>query len=179
MRHVRLLARLPGGDPSEVFEKIIDFEKYPELVDPVRTVEIRWTSDADFDSQWSVTFRKGILNWSETDHIDRDNLTLTFEQDEGDFDVLTGAYRVVPSADGCDIFMESTFDFGVRSIESVVEPIAARVLRENFELILIGLLGSTVFFPADEQPEEAVHTNYTVLDYATPDVSVAKRAVAS
>ncbi|MDX3225014.1 SRPBCC family protein [Streptomyces sp. ME19-01-6] len=180
MRHVRLLARFPGGDPSEAFERIIDFEKYPDLVDPVRTIEIDRTSDADFDSRWSVIFRKGILNWSEKDHIARDTLTLTFEQDEGDFDVLTGAYRVVPTADGCDIFMESTFDFGVSSIESIVEPIAARVIKENFELILIGLLGPTVFFPANEQPDETVHTQYTVLDYATPDAAVAQQgAVAS
>lgn len=181
MRHARLLARFPGGDPSEAFEKIIDLEKYPELVDPVRTIEIERTSADDFDSRWSVIFRKGILNWSEKDHINRDALTLTFEQDEGDFDILTGAYRVVPTAEGCDIYMESTFDFGVSSIESIVEPIAARVLKENFELILLGLLGDTVHFPPDEQPDESVAPDYAVLDHATADTVAAAEqgAVAS
>ncbi|WP_070194829.1 type II toxin-antitoxin system RatA family toxin [Streptomyces oceani] len=175
MRHARLLARFPGGDPSDAFEKIIDFEKYPELVDPVRTIEIDRTSDDDFNSRWSVLFRKGILNWSEKDHIDRARLTLSFDQDEGDFDVLTGRYRVIPTEGGCDILMESTFDFGVSSIESIVEPIAARVLKENFELILIGLLGPAVSFPADEQPDESVHPTYTVLDYAAPTASAERQ----
>lgn len=168
MRTVRLLARLDAADPLDVFEKIIDFERYPELVDPVRSIKVETVSESEIITWWSVLFRKGILNWSEREFIDRQRLVLTFEQEEGDFELLTGGYRVVGTdGGGVDIHLDCTFDFGVASIESIVEPIAARVLKENFELVLIGLLGSQISFPPVPDEPAATPAPHAVLDYAT------------
>jgi ribosome-associated toxin RatA of RatAB toxin-antitoxin module len=169
MREVTLFARLPEGDPADVFERLIAFERYPEMVDPIRAVEVDQVSPTVINSRWSVFFRKGILNWAERDYLDRDNLTITFEQTDGDFDVLSGSWQVEPTEDGCDIRFQIKFDFGVTSIESIIEPIAARVLKENMELVLIGLLGSNVHFPpVEEGADEAVHTRYAVFDLDEP-----------
>lgn len=173
MREVILSARLPEGDPVAVFETLVKFERYPELVETVRSVTVSRATPTEIDSQWSVFFRKGILHWGERDHLDRDKLTITFEQTDGDFEVMYGSWRVLPTADGCDIRFHSAFDFGVTSIESIVEPIAARVLRENVELILIGLLGPRTSFPPDgeAEPEGATRPRYAVFDHdAPPDI---------
>ena len=78
---------------------------------------------------------------------------------------MDGGWQILATDDGCDIAFHTTFDFGVTSIESIVEPIAARVLRENIEYILIGLLGENVsFLPADEEPGEAPRPRYAVFD---------------
>ncbi len=172
MRELTLLARLPGGDPAAVFDRLIAFDRYAELVETVRAIEIDSMSPTQMDSRWSVFFRKGILNWAERDYLDRPNLMIRFEQTGGDFDVLEGGWQIVPTADGCDIRFHTTFDFGVTSIESIVEPIAARVLRENMELVLIGLLGDGVLFPsAGPEGDEELHTRYAVFDHnQVPDI---------
>jgi ribosome-associated toxin RatA of RatAB toxin-antitoxin module len=173
MREMTLFARLPEGDPAAVFETLVEFERYPELVETVRSVTVSRATPTEIDSQWSVFFRKGILHWGERDHLDRDKLTITFEQTDGDFEVMYGSWRVLPAADACEIHFHSAFDFGVTSIESIVEPIAARVLRENIEHVLIGLLGPRVSFPpADEaELEHAARPRYAIFDHdAPPDI---------
>ena len=173
MREVILSGRLPGGDPAAVFQTLVEFERYPELVETVRSVTVSRVSPTEIDSQWSVFFRKGILHWGERDHLDKDRLTITFEQIDGDFEVMYGSWRVLPTADGCDIRFHTAFDFGVTSIESIVEPIAARVLRENVELILIGLLGPRMSFPTDDdaEPDSAARPRYAIFDHdAPPDI---------
>lgn len=173
MREVKLLARLPQGDPVGVFETLVKFERYPELVETVRSVTIDRATPTEIDSQWSVFFRRGILHWGERDFLDRDKLTITFEQTDGDFEVMYGSWQVIPAADGCDIHFHTVFDFGVTSIESIVEPIAARVLRENIEFVLTGLLGPQVSFPTSSEapPPEAVRPRYAVFDHdAPPDI---------
>jgi ribosome-associated toxin RatA of RatAB toxin-antitoxin module len=173
MREMTLFAWLPEGDPGAVFETLVEFERYPELVETVRSVTVNSVTPTEIDSQWSVFFRKGILHWGERDVLDRVELTIAFEQTDGDFEVMYGSWRVLPAAGGCEIHFHSAFDFGVTSIESIVEPIAARVLRENIKLILIGLLGPSVSFPlADEAPAEpAASPRYAVFDHdAPPDI---------
>ncbi len=172
MREVKLLARLPQGDPVAVYETLVEFERYPELVETVKSVTVSRATATEIDSQWSVFFRRGILHWGERDYLDRDKLTITFEQTDGDFEVMYGSWQVVPDAGGCDIHFHTAFDFGVTSIESIVEPIAARVLRENIEFVLLGLLGPRVSFPVamQEQPQ-AVRPRYAVFDHdAPPDI---------
>jgi ribosome-associated toxin RatA of RatAB toxin-antitoxin module len=169
MREVTLLARLPEGDPVAVFETLVEFERYPELVETVRSVTVSRATPTEIDSQWAVFFRKGVLHWGERDRLDRDKLTITFEQTDGDFEVMYGSWQVLPAAGGCDIHFHSAFDFGVTSIESIVEPIAARVLRENIEVILTGLLGPRVSFPATgEGAPQAARPRYAVFDHDTP-----------
>jgi ribosome-associated toxin RatA of RatAB toxin-antitoxin module len=172
MRDVNLLARLPGGNAAEVFETLVRFDRYADLVDTVRSIEIEAQTSTQIDSRWSVFFRKGILHWGERDLLDREALTITFEQTDGDFDRMDGGWQILATDDGCDIAFHTTFDFGVTSIESIIEPIAARVLRENIEYILIGLLGENISFVAtDEEPGVAARPSYAVFDRVdTPDI---------
>jgi len=166
-------ARLPEGDPAAVFETLVEFERYPELVETVRSVTVNRTTPTEISSQWSVFFRKGILHWEERDQLDRDKLTVTFEQTDGDFEVMHGSWRVLPTADGCDIRFHTAFDFGVTSIESIIEPIAARVLKENVELALARLLGPRMELQPDGEavPEGAARPRYAVFDSgAAPDL---------
>jgi hypothetical protein len=84
---------------------------------------------------------------------------------------MTGSWQVIPVDGGCDVVFESTFDFGVSSIESIVEPIAARLLKDNVELMLIGLFGDGVTFTPATAAEEPQQRRYAVLDYSgRPDL---------
>jgi ribosome-associated toxin RatA of RatAB toxin-antitoxin module len=148
MRSLELHARVTGRDPREVFDALADFAGYADQVDRVHSVEIIGQGDDYVDTRWEVEFRKGTLRWDEREHLDPDNLRITFEQLDGDdLDELYGQWAIQVVDDACEVHFEITFDFGVPSLASILEPIAERVLLENFENVLRGLLGPDVELP--------------------------------
>src|SRR5260370_3606191 len=131
MGEVMVSAGRGEGDPAAVFETLVEFERYPELVETVRSVTVNRTTPTEISSQWSVFFRKGILHWEERDQLDRDKLTVTFEQTDGDFEVMHGSWRVLPTSDRHAIPLPTAFAFCVTSVLSDIEPIAARGLNDK------------------------------------------------
>jgi len=148
MRHIEMRAFLPGAQATAIFDTLVEFERYPELVDVVRSVEIHSRpADGPMVSTWQVYFRNGILTWTEADRLRREDHTIEFEQIEGDFDEFSGAWTLEQRDDGVDLAFAASFDFGVPSLASIIDPVAERVLTETIQLILRGLF-TAVEFPA-------------------------------
>ncbi|MDQ3470453.1 MAG: hypothetical protein M3487_11910 [Actinomycetota bacterium] len=79
--------------------------------------------------------------WTEEDQLDRTAGTITFSQVDGDFEEFAGSWSVRPRDEGAEVSFHAEFDLGITSLRSIIEPIAERSLRENVELILLGVLG--------------------------------------
>jgi ribosome-associated toxin RatA of RatAB toxin-antitoxin module len=142
METVTVHAVVDGTEPAEVFERVVEFERYPELVETVKALTVDRSSDPDAPaSSWEVYFRNGILRWDEIDELDRERLTVTFNQTEGDFDVFRGDWRLRPEAEGTDVVFTGSFDFGVPSLASIIDPVAVRVLSETIVTTMQGLFG--------------------------------------
>jgi ribosome-associated toxin RatA of RatAB toxin-antitoxin module len=148
VRHVEIHAFIRGVDAGTVFDTLADFRHYADLVDVVRSVEMDRPANGTAHSTWVVEFRSGLLQWTEQDWFRRDELRLDFNQTEGDFDEFSGGWVLVPEPDGVRTALIADFDFGVPSLASIVEPVAARVLTDVTQLILLGLFGDSVEFPA-------------------------------
>ncbi|GHE15480.1 type II toxin-antitoxin system RatA family toxin [Streptomyces alanosinicus] len=146
MRHVEIEALLPGSDPLAVFDRLKDFQRYPEHTDAVREVTVRAERDGTLWSEWSVNFRNGELRWTERDVVDRPNLTLGFEQIDGDFERFDGSWTVLAAGADTTVRFAADFDLGMPSLERIIDPIAERTLRENISAILVGLLGDALVF---------------------------------
>jgi ribosome-associated toxin RatA of RatAB toxin-antitoxin module len=140
MRIVKMTTPLPGA-ADDVFERICNFERYPELTDAVRSVVVTPRADGSLASAWEVNFRNGILRWSETDRVDREQRTIEFEQLDGDFEAFTGRWSVEPANGGCVVGFEAAFDLGMPTLAPMLDPIAEGALRENVARILDGLTG--------------------------------------
>lgn len=142
MRSLELTLRAPA-DADAAFARICEFERYPELVDEVRSVIVQpHAADGPLVSEWEIFFRNGPLRWTEVDYIQPADRQIVFEQIDGDFEVFRGSWLVRPhGADGCEVAFEATFDFGIPSLAGVLEPIAAKVLKEGITLIVHQLLG--------------------------------------
>jgi ribosome-associated toxin RatA of RatAB toxin-antitoxin module len=147
MRRVQFQAFIPDADAGRVFDTISQFERYPELVEVVRSVTVG-TREADGQllSTWEVFFRNGILTWTEADWLRKDALTIDFIQTEGDFDSMSGSWILDQKDTGTRIIFASEFDFGIPSLASIIDPVAERVLTETIQLILRRLF-TTVEFP--------------------------------
>jgi len=142
MRDVQLRVHVPGGDPAAAYDQIGAFARYPELVDVVRSVIVHdAVPGRPLASDWEVYFRNGLLRWSEVDTFDDERRRIVFEQTTGDFQVFRGVWRVEPADGGCDVCFDAEFDFGIPSLAGILDPIAAKVLKETIALVIAGLLG--------------------------------------
>lgn len=150
MRHVEMPAFLPGARVEAVFDTLTQFERYPSLVGVVRSVKIlERPAQGPLTSAWEVYFRNGVLSWTEADWLRRDEQRIDFEQTEGDFDEFSGAWVLTARDGGVDVLFSADFDFGIPSLASIIDPVAARVLTETIQLILRGLFDE-VSFPNGE-----------------------------
>jgi ribosome-associated toxin RatA of RatAB toxin-antitoxin module len=147
MRHVRLRLHVPHKPASDVYATLANFERYPELSDAVRSVAVTEVSENLTVSQWEVTFRAGLLRWTEEDAFDPDALSITFRQIEGDVAEFDGSWRCVdvapgaPGASGSEILFSARLDMGIPSLADALEPIAVRTLIDNTVSIVRGLVG--------------------------------------
>jgi ribosome-associated toxin RatA of RatAB toxin-antitoxin module len=149
MRHVEIQAFIRGLDADTVFDTLSDFRHYAALVDVVRSVQVEPQSDGTAISTWEVEFRNGLLRWTERDWFRRDRMRIDFDQIEGDFDEFRGGWVLQPTPQGVHVSLVAAFDFGVPSLASIVEPVAARVLTDVTHQILAGIFeGRAEFEPS-------------------------------
>jgi ribosome-associated toxin RatA of RatAB toxin-antitoxin module len=149
MRTVRLRLHVPHKAASDVYATLADFERYPELSDAVRSVAVTEVSENLTVSSWEVTFRAGLLRWTEEDTFDPEALSITFRQLEGDIAVFDGSWTCLDAAQGSEIMFSARLDMGIPSLADALEPIAARTLIENIVSIVNGLVGHADLVASD------------------------------
>ncbi|MBP2706823.1 SRPBCC family protein [Microbispora sp. RL4-1S] len=144
MRRVELNAFVPGVEPEAVFDGVIRFERYPELAPHVQSTTVHRTApEPTGRSSWELHFRSGLLRWTEEERFLRDELRIEFEQDDGDFDTFSGHWALRRRPDGCDLHFEADFDFGIQSLEGILDPIAERVIKETVAWVVVGMFDGT------------------------------------
>jgi ribosome-associated toxin RatA of RatAB toxin-antitoxin module len=152
MRTVRLRLYVPHQPASEVYAALADFGRYPELCDAVKTVAVTEVSENRTVSSWEVTFRAGLLRWTEEDTLDPGTRSITFRQLEGDIAVFDGSWQCVdnaPSTPGSEIVFSARLDMGIPSLADALEPIAVRTLTDNIVSIVRGLVGNAELVASD------------------------------
>ena len=149
MRTVFLRLHVPGKPASDVYQTLADFERYPELSDAVRSVAVTEVSENRTVSRWEVTFRAGLLRWTEEDTFDPAALTITFRQLEGDAAVFDGSWECVEGGQDSEIVFAARLDMGIPSLADALEPIAVRTMTDNIVAIVRGLVGRAELVASD------------------------------
>ena len=149
MRSVRLRLHVPHKSANDVYATLADFERYPELSDAVQSVAVTRSSENLTVSHWEVTFRAGLLRWTEEDTFDPDALTITFRQLEGDIALFDGSWECVDAAPGSEIVFSARLDMGIPSLADALEPIAVRTMTDNIVSIVRGLVGRAELVASD------------------------------
>jgi ribosome-associated toxin RatA of RatAB toxin-antitoxin module len=150
MRTVLLRLHVPDKPASEVYQTLADFERYPELSDAVQSVAVTEVSENHTVSHWEVTFRAGLLRWTEEDTFDPAALSITFRQLDGDIAVFEGSWHCVDTVmPGTEIAFDARLDMGIPSLADALEPIAARTLVDNIVSIVRGLVGDAELVESD------------------------------
>ena len=141
MRTVRLRLSVPDRPANDMYATLADFERYPVLCDAVQSVAVTEVSENLTMSQWEVTFRAGLLRWTEEDRFDPGARSITFRQLEGDIAVFDGSWECTDAAQGTEIVFFARLDMGIPSLADALEPIAVRTLTDNIVSIVRGLAG--------------------------------------
>ena len=149
MRSVRLRLHVPNQPAGDVYATLADFERYPELSDAVKSVAVTEVSENITVSQWEVTFRAGLLRWTEEDTFDPGALSITFRQLEGDIALFDGSWECVDAVPGSEIVFSARLDMGIPSLADALEPIAVRTLIDNIVSIVRGLVGHAELVASD------------------------------
>ena len=149
MRTVRLRLHVPHKSADEVYATLADFERYPELSDAVQSVAVTRVSENLTVSRWDVTFRAGLLRWTEEDTFDPSALSITFRQLEGDIALFDGTWQCIDAAPGSEIVFSARLDMGIPSLADALEPIAVRTMTDNIVAIVRGLVGRAELVASD------------------------------
>ena len=142
MRAVRLRLHVPHKSASDVYAALADFGRYPVLCEAVQNVAVTEVSENLTVSTWEVTFRAGLLRWTEEDTFDPGTLSIVFRQLEGDIAIFDGSWQCVDATPGSEIVFSARLDMGIPSLADALEPIAVRTLIDNIASIVRGLVGS-------------------------------------
>ncbi|MEU1017317.1 SRPBCC family protein [Streptomyces sp. NPDC005900] len=144
MRHVELEAVVPAEQVSTVFDSVMRWEKYPDLAPHVNSTTVHATlPETACSSSWELHFRSGLLRWTEDDTFLPEQGEIRFEQSDGDFDSFTGTWALTQSGDDVAVRFDADFDFGIPSLEGILDPIAERVIKETVAWSLTGLFPGT------------------------------------
>jgi ribosome-associated toxin RatA of RatAB toxin-antitoxin module len=149
MRTVRLRLHVPHKTASDVYATLASFERYPILCEAVQNVAVTEVSPNLTVSHWEVTFRAGLLRWTEEDTFDSDALTITFRQLDGDIAVFDGSWQCADTAQGSEVLFSARLDMGIPSLADALEPIAVRTLTDNIVSIVRGLVGEAELVESD------------------------------
>lgn len=146
MRTVELEAVVAAVPAATVFDNVVRFDRYPELAPHVQSAVVHQTlPEPAGSSSWELHFRSGLLRWTETEHFQRDALRIEFEQESGDFDFFAGTWTLTQWGPDTAVRFVADFDFGIPSLEGILDPIAERVIRETVAWALAGLFEHVEF----------------------------------
>ncbi|MER8072806.1 SRPBCC family protein [Streptomyces sp. NPDC094034] len=156
MRSVQVRVRVHGVAAEAAFDQVGAFSRYSEFTEVIRSVTSRRESGTEEVSDWEVYFRNGVLCWTEADRFDRDALTITFEQIDGDFAEFAGVWRLVADGEDCVVDFSAEFDFGIPSLAGILDPVAERVFKETIARVVISLFAGNASVVGDEAVARAV-----------------------
>ncbi|MFI0773160.1 type II toxin-antitoxin system RatA family toxin [Streptomyces sp. NPDC021212] len=137
MPHVEV--NLPIKAPAaDAWEAVTRLEDYATFMDNVESVTVLGESESGVrTSAWSVLLKGSVLEWVEEDELDEENRVMSFSQTSGDLDEFTGSWRIEDAGDGTSVVVFSVdFEIGIPLLADMLNPVAARALRENSEHML-------------------------------------------
>ena len=141
MRRVVVRGLVRNSSPRELTELLSGFEHYPTYTSTVISVDSEDLGDGHKRSAWEIQFQDGVLKWIEDEWIEPEHGRIAFKSVSGDLKSLEGWWRATSVGSDSEVTFDVTFESGLGSLSEVVDPIAERILREDFEVIMRAVIG--------------------------------------
>ncbi len=126
---------LSGLQERDVWPTLVDFERYPELMEDVIEVTILEQEKGTMVTSWEVLLNGSRFTWTERDTLTEPNL-IEFEQIDGDLEVWQGKWELLRVNGQLSAALTVDFDIGIPSLAEILDPIGERAIRSNCRQML-------------------------------------------
>jgi hypothetical protein len=144
MARVRVRSLVSGRDCASALRDVTDFARWAAAAESVRSVEVEAGENGTSRSTWEVSFRGGIMRWSELDRLGASGTTHTFALIEGDPRTFAGTWTAEPFRGGCRLTLDAEFDLGMPSVGHVIDPLAIEAFEDTVASVLRSVFGPQV-----------------------------------
>ncbi|RJE71028.1 hypothetical protein BGP78_21335 [Pseudoalteromonas sp. MSK9-3] len=139
MRRVTIEKQLPVS-AEQAYKTISDFKQFEKHCAAVISIDVNKISDTQSDSTWKVHFHDGEMCWREKDIFNNQELTIDFNQLEGDAEEFYGRWIVeTVSSNRAKVCFEASFCMGIPTLADILEPIAETAITNNINNMLTEL----------------------------------------
>ncbi len=113
---------------------ISDFNRFPKLMTNVDKILIHERSEDKGTSEWFFTLDNAPLHWLEQDRFDPSNYEIRFESIDGDFDRISGAWKIEDhNGEGIKLNYSVDYHLGIPVIDEVVGDIFQEKMKKNID----------------------------------------------
>jgi len=144
MPALQLSASVDGLDAKTALALVTDYRRWPAASAAVRSVEVEPIGASASVSKWEVSFRGGLMRWTERDVLCADALEQRFSLVEGDPQDFTGSWTASAREGGCTLRLAGEFDLGMPSLRHVLDPIAIEALEDAITDVLESLFSGRI-----------------------------------
>lgn len=128
---------LPVAAPREAIYHILkDMNKYPEFMKDLVSVTVLEREGNQTITHWISNVDGRIIQWTERDIFDDEQMQITYYQTAGDLRKMEGSWVLTPVAEGTEVKLIVDFDFGIPMISGLLHPILKKKVRTNSENML-------------------------------------------
>jgi hypothetical protein len=138
---IGVVGTVGGASAEDALRAVVDFARWPAMSEAVRSVAVEPGGDGESTSRWEVSFRDGLMRWSQRDVLDAQRGVAEFRLLGGDPVAWEGRWTAVPRGDGCVLTLAAEFDLGMPSLEHVLDPLALEALEDAVASVLVHLFG--------------------------------------
>lgn len=138
MPHVEV-SRVVAADAQTTFELLTHMDEFPRYMESVESVEVLSRAEGRTETRWVCKLQGSTFRWVEEDIFLPEEGRITYRQTEGDLRRFEGEWRLEPTEKGTSVTLVVDFEFGIPMIASLLNPIAAVMLRRNVESMLKGV----------------------------------------
>ena len=134
--HVEVVVEAPI---QRVWEAVKDVLSYPRYMDTVQSISV---IDEVGDSRkiaWSVFLKGSLLQWTEQEKVEESTYRIEFDQIDGDLDEFSGFWQLSKHGDHTGVELDVDFEIGIPLRADLLNPVAARALRDNSVSMLNGI----------------------------------------
>ncbi|MFP4498849.1 MAG: type II toxin-antitoxin system RatA family toxin [Vulcanimicrobiota bacterium] len=126
-------------EPVRVYEMACNMEEFPEFMKDVEEVNVLERNANSTITEWVSNVDGTPLIWTEEDIFDDKSLKITYRLIEGDLDKFEGEWEFKQKDGGCEVILGVDYDFGMPSLTELIGPTLKEKVKENSEMMLIGM----------------------------------------
>jgi coenzyme Q-binding protein COQ10 len=123
----------------DVYELAKKQERFPEFMPDVESVTVLERHPDRLITRWKTLVEDAPIEWIEEDRFDDAKTAIAYRLLEGDLDVFEGTWTFDERDGRTYVRLGVEYDFGVPTLAELIGPTLQRKVRENSEMMLLGL----------------------------------------